>query len=267
MSKKVPDILRLLEEIETDTTHGASQLYRKLLYVITDTEDIPGDFPDRLRAMSGDMAPFLFLASQLDKNPDWKGLAEKLLENRKKDFDILSEATLGFLPEKADILCHSQSGTVLGILERISFSINSVYQTISSPGEEGRIAHEEILKIGIESFLISDESIREIIKTGVIPILGADAVTKEFFVNKIGSKAITKFARESEIPVFVIAAREKFLTVKEYGLKPDNLELFEVIPIIEGVIIITPGMKDTEYILRARRMAKKAAEKRRSGTR
>ena len=236
---------RMLEEIASDTTHGASELYLRLLGELSVATRFPDDLPDRLRRICGDMAPFIFLADELEGSSSWKDLAWELLEARRTDINLIAEAVLGILPEKATLFCHSRSGTVLAVLEKISSSIDRVFQTISEPGEEGRDAHQEIENMGIQAFLVDDGARGDIPSSRAIPLLGADAVTTEFFVNKIGSARITATAVEAGVPVYVVASREKLIRPELYEGKPRNVELFERVPLTEGVYLVTPGMKDT----------------------
>jgi len=55
--------------------------------------------------------------------------------------------------------------------------------------------------------------------------LGADALTKEGVINKIGSEVIARIAKQEKIPVYVIADSWKFTSKK---IKLENRKLNEV---------------------------------------
>jgi hypothetical protein len=245
-SGSLPPLPELLEEVAANTTHGASELYVRVLDGIAAAESSPPDLPERLLEIARDMAPLIFLSEQLSSSSDWRNLAISLRREREIDINLISEAILGFLPEQADLFCHSRSGTVLAVLERIADSVGKVFQTVSSPGEEGRAAHNHIKRLGIDTWLVNDDAFSDIAVSRAIPLLGADAVTTDFFVNKTGSADIVSAALEAGIPVYVVAAREKLINPEHYVGKPRDSELFERVPITEGVILVTPGMKDEQ---------------------
>jgi len=137
------------------------------------------------------------------------------------------------------ILCHSRSGSVLKALEHRKNRLDTVYQTVSRPGEEGRSAAETLIQNGFKVELIEDDAFPEALSKGAVPVMGADAVTEEFLVNKVGSLAIIKAALEAQITPVIIAGREKLIQAGIYADRPRG-SLFERIPLSGLKVIVGP---------------------------
>ncbi|MBN1435352.1 hypothetical protein JW921_11365 [Candidatus Fermentibacterales bacterium] len=236
----------LLDRVATDMLHGASELYMQVLEGMVSAERLPEDLPDRLLEIARDMAPLIYLSMRLRESDDWSSVASGLLDARGSDLALIAEAMLSFLPRQAQVFCHSRSGTVLSVLERISGSIDRVFQTVSEPGGEGREAHNILRSAGINVWLVNDNAYTDIPVSRAIPVMGADAVTTDYFINKVGSQRIVEAALDAEVPVYVVAAREKLIDPALYQGRPRDTTLFERVPISEGVILVTPGMKDDQ---------------------
>ena len=101
-----------------------------------------------------------------------------------------------------------------------------------------RITPEQVAKVDSSlTVKIDDSRISTAINEGAVPVLGADAVSQTFFVNKIGSSKIIDTALEAGISPIIVAGTEKACTEKTYGLRP-NSDLFERIVYKKYRIII-----------------------------
>jgi translation initiation factor eIF-2B subunit delta len=101
--------------------------------------------------------------------------------------------------------------------------------------------------------------------------IGADAVTDQGVVNKVGSYAAALAAREHSVPVYALAHRRKFmpaatpaLTIAEQppsevwdapapGVRPRNI-YFEVVPLsfVRGIVVEDAVLGPTEAATVAR---------------
>jgi translation initiation factor 2B subunit (eIF-2B alpha/beta/delta family) len=86
----------------------------------------------------------------------WRGSSRKITENFLRNFD----------PEGKTILTHSHSQTVLSLLEQLHAKQIGfrVLQTLSIPGEEGRIAVERLHRQQITADLVEDSHAEEVMR-------------------------------------------------------------------------------------------------------
>lgn len=121
------------------------------------------------------------------------------------------------------ILCHSQSSAVREIFEAYQGNRKKVriIQTESRPILEGRIQAANLYKLGYEVKLVSDTGYSRHLDRINMILLGADAVFRDYFVNKTGSYNICLSGKNSGIPVYVLADSRKFW----FSLPPGNQEM------------------------------------------
>jgi len=223
----------LFEGIVSNTTSGASETYMKILnHIILGNLKDP-DLPEALMRSAGDMVPLCYVSRRLSQEPvfRWKDTAGDLQREIRQQAIEAGIQLYKQLEETGNvILCHSRSGSVLKALEHRKNRLDTVYQTVSRPGEEGRSAAETLIQNGLKVELIEDDAFPEALSKGAVPVMGADAVTEEFLVNKVGSLAIIKAALEAQITPIIIAGREKLIQAGIYADRPRGL-LFERIPL------------------------------------
>jgi translation initiation factor eIF-2B subunit delta len=85
---------------------------------------------------------------------------------------------------------------------------------------EGRIQAVNIHKLGYEVKLVSDTGYARHLDRINMILLGADAIFRDYFVNKSGTYNICLAAKNSGIPVYVLADSRKFW----FSLPPDHRE-------------------------------------------
>jgi len=110
------------------------------------------------------------------------------------------------------ILLHSNSSAI-----KIVFEIAAnkgikpvIWQTVSSPANEGIIQAEKIASLGFKVNLIHEDEIWLFKDNFDFILLGSDFITDNFFINKTGSYSITLLNK----PVYIIAETRKIITEK-----------------------------------------------------
>jgi len=87
----------------------------------------------------------------------------------------------------------------------------SVVLSEARPGGEGITLAKNLAGAGVEVELCVDAALPGMLEECDCLILGADAVTGERFLNKIGSAVLYREALRQKTPVYIIANYEKFL--------------------------------------------------------
>jgi len=141
----------------------------------------------------------------------------------------------------------------------------------SRPRLEGRDTARALAAAGIETWLVADAALPLLISQAAAVWLGADAVTEQGVINKIGSYTAALAAREHGVPVWAIAVRRKLvpggtpaLGIAEMppgeiwedapkGVQPRNV-YFEMVPapLLRGVVVEDGVLGATECAVAAR---------------
>lgn len=87
------------------------------------------------------------------------------------------------------------------------------------PNLEGREMAARLAAAGIPVWLVVDAALPLLLSQAGQLWLGADAVTDQGVINKIGSFAAALAAREHSVPVWVVAGRRKFLPASTASLR------------------------------------------------
>lgn len=119
------------------------------------------------------------------------------------------------------ILLHSNSLSIQQIFRSLAKlkQKTTIYQTVSYPVNEGIEQAKTLNEIGFKVQLITDSAVNLILPDIDFVILGTDAVFEDYFINKIGTYYIAKFAEMYKKDVYVISDRRKFLKESEINKK------------------------------------------------
>lgn len=115
-----------------------------------------------------------------------------------------AHSRLGDLPRGAVVLTHSASGTVRAALEDLPLA---VVVTESEPGGEGRA-----LAAALDARVVPDAEAAGAVRGASAVVVGADAVGRAAFANKVGTLALARAADEAGVPFFVAAESYKCVT-------------------------------------------------------
>jgi len=237
----------LWREIAADNLSGASEIYAHVLQAflqhlsgLDQTKVDLQNWPQCLREMlqsQPTMAPLYNLANQLaliferEHLSDEERLAqarsflqkERLQSSRTNA--AIARHTFELLAEKPRVLTHSYSGTVAAALEYASAKgMNMVlYLSEARPVNEGRRMAERLARGGIPVHFFVDDARASFVNRVDLVLLGADRISEETFVNKIGSRSVALLAAAQKIPVAVLAARNKLWPAHlPFGEEPEH---------------------------------------------
>jgi translation initiation factor eIF-2B subunit delta len=125
----------------------------------------------------------------------------------------IARQALSLLASGSSVLTHSRSSTVMAALQ---FAIAhgrqlEVVCTESRPIHEGRAVAARLAQEGIETTLITDSAAAHLMSQVDLVIVGADSVSMEGVVNKMGTYPIALAARAEGVPFYALCGTEKFL--------------------------------------------------------
>ena len=141
----------------------------------------------------------------------------------------------------------------------------------SRPAFEGRAMAAALGAAGVPVWLVVDAALPLLLSHARMLWLGADAITDQGLINKIGSYAAALAAREHSVPTYALASRRKFLpsstgalSIVEHqpaevwdapaaGVQPRNV-YFESVPLalLRGIVVEDAVLGSTESATLAR---------------
>jgi translation initiation factor eIF-2B subunit delta len=125
----------------------------------------------------------------------------------------IAESALALLPERAQVLTNGRSSTVRAALlmsHRAGRSFR-VFCAEGRPGCEGRVMARELAEAGIAVTLVTDALALAKVSEAQLILVGADYVTSEWLVNKVGTRGIALTAQAEGVPLYALCSSEKFL--------------------------------------------------------
>ncbi len=278
-------IVKRINEIASDRSSGAAILIMKAIDVFelfaerydnSDSDTFWLDFKrisDLLCHAQPAMAPFISLSLAIER-----ALTEELAKSIGLDaarFAILRAAKtyrikllksknaicaelINIIEDNDVLITHSNSSTIKDILICVHENKKpfTLMATESRPGFEGKELAKDLGRAGIHCTLITDTSALQHLETAHMVIMGADAVTEQFFINKVGTLTLALGAKEYSKKFYVATDTSKLIPSTKLIFDsykhpvdekyPNDTENFEKIPLdlITGIIteigVLTP---------------------------
>jgi len=242
-------LVSLLDKVTNDRVSGSSEIYSELLeglqraLALRPTLREWKDFADGLSKVKRSMAPLqnvagsirVLLNAQIPEgqfNGFVKGFLTDLREREAKAAERIAD-DLAKVYQPAKVVTLSYSGTVLSSLSHLPKDVEiSVAESL--PLGEGIITCQKLLGKGHNAALFRDSMIPSEVRTSDLVLVGADGVSPEGVVNKVGTMSLALAAREFGKPFVVVCATSKLIPVLEMeavegGSVKDQVQMREVI--------------------------------------
>lgn len=145
------------------------------------------------------------------------------LQNLGKLQNLLSDKTYvehsQFLFSKSvKLLTFSNSSSIRNVIDYYSDKVSKIFCCHSLPLGEGEKLNEYFQKNSINSTLIEDSEISKYISQIDFVLIGTDAITDNFFINKVGSLQLALLASYFQKPIYVIASKSKIVNTDRLDL-------------------------------------------------
>jgi translation initiation factor 2B subunit (eIF-2B alpha/beta/delta family) len=208
--------------IAEDRVHGASFLAARAAEVLLATMDAGGDWKraavELVRAQPA-MASIFTLANRALLAREPRTLIEEFLKGASDRVSAVAERAADLIGRDAVVLTHSHSSCV----ERAFVAAHArgtrfrVIATESRPLREGITLARSLVERGIAVRVIADAAVFRTMPEVSMVLVGADGVTPDGVVNKIGTALIALAAREYGCPVFVACTSDRIVDVRLAG--------------------------------------------------
>lgn len=192
------------------------------------------------------------------------GAARRFVESAAHSAHTAAMHAVSLIRDRSTLLTHSRSSTVLDALieARRAAKHFEVIATESRPMFEGRKLASELSSRGIHVTVIADTAASLFIERTDLVLVGADKITPEQVVNKIGTRMIALAARERGLPIYALCDTSKFIAAdylaeEVWPDEPDGVAVvngyFEPTPLayFTGVITELGVLSGTEASLLA----------------
>ena len=230
--KKMPS--GKLNKILNNKTQGSTELTAHLNKYFLSFQSSTSEIINSVKLAKSKLAHFQGVISYLNeleyiiKEESLEEFVNFLREFSEKEdgkIEIIFKKIYPKLVKMRSIITLSRSGTVVSLLKLWHQRNKNLKVVIceSRPMYEGRLGAMELAKQGIKVELITDSMIGIYVPKVDVAIIGADSVLKNGnVVNKVGSKALALFCKESQKPFYVITTRSKFSDRNSYKLQKED---------------------------------------------
>jgi translation initiation factor 2B subunit (eIF-2B alpha/beta/delta family) len=230
---------QVLEEIRRDNVSGASEVSRKgaAAFVLFAAENRTGSKEEYFRSLlklgadlvsaQPHMASIFNLANSilfsieesltLNTTEELAELtrqkAEEFIRKSLGSVQLIARTGESLVLDGSKVLTFSSSGSILAILKKAK-EMGKSFQVVvceSRPMLEGRLLAKFLGNAKIPVTLIADAAMGFFGKDVDLYLVGADSISEEVFVNKIGTFGLGLLSREYEIPLYVACERSKFI--------------------------------------------------------
>ena len=212
-----PDLQQLLATIAADRVSGASELVVLALGALARGREegcAPAVAGALCRAQPA-MAPLWNAGiAALDRNPatflHWR-------ERRPRALDALQRVAMAALApapvRPLRIVTVSMSATVVRTLETLhaARALEVVACAEGRPNFEGRRLATALAQAGVPVAFFTDAGVATALDDAGAVLVGADAVGRDAFFNKVGTRALAAVAMNRGVPVHVLATGDKLV--------------------------------------------------------
>jgi translation initiation factor 2B subunit (eIF-2B alpha/beta/delta family) len=216
----VSQIGRGIEALKADSEAGASELAARAVDLLAHARDRgPQALVDAARAVVAaqpSMAPILNAAIAAVADIDAAGTFERFAQRlersgaalRRVAADLLAPVPVGPLR----LVTCSYSGSVRAVLAELAGRCPlTVACGEGRPRLEGRRLAAALASTQAQIEFYTDAALSLALDGAAALVLGADAVSPGWFLNKAGTASLAAASGRRGIPVFVLATRDKFL--------------------------------------------------------
>jgi ribose 1,5-bisphosphate isomerase len=207
MIDKKKRVDKILKDIKSIKIQGASNIAKKALLAY---RLIPTKATKRRLSSSRPTEPMMIKVLELaERNKNYSEILKHFEEAQEK----INQKVLRLIKDKDVILTHCHSTNVIKALiyAKERGKKFEVYNTETRPLFQGKKTSKELMAAGIKVTMFIDSSVGVVLsgeqgdKKPDKVFLGADAILKKSVINKIGSGAIAKLAKQENVPVYIIA--------------------------------------------------------------
>ena len=267
---------KIVQDIKSLKIQGATNVAIAGLKAISKKSRSISEFEKGIQALKNSRPTEPMLQNVLDKlsgkilksknlDKTLKKETQKKISELKRSHELIAKKAQKKIKQDATLFTHCHSSTVTKAIICAKSKNVSVINTETRPRYQGRLTAKELVGAGIKTKMIVDSAMANFIPEADCVFVGADAMTTQFFVNKVGTFNLAILAKLAKVPVYVLADKLKFTEDVEIEYRnpkeiwsnpPKKLEIvnpaFDMIPwcLVKGVIT-QDGVKKPENFVKS----------------
>ena len=211
-------VIEIAEKLAKDVTSGSASIAKIFLSGVVEhgfTRDELEEAIGLLVKAHPDMAIIRNIERKLIGSAEGSesAVAKEILDSIEKAPEKIGMHLVALLPKEAVVITYSRSYTVFRALE-ICAKEGHIKRVIISEGRpdfEGVEFARNLADIGINVTLCIDAALGSFIDEVDAIVVGADAVTPAFVVNKVGTLFLALVANFENKPIYALASTHKFI--------------------------------------------------------
>jgi len=220
-----------IDAIRANRSDGAFELARqaaKASSLLSRQSDLAGAAA-LIEAAQPSMAPLVHLARRLRASSDPARVAREFMEELSGSNAAIVRHVPAVFTRETAVLTHSASATVFEFIVAAQSKklVTQVIAMESEPGGEGRKLAQDLQSRGLRVEIAPDAELSSAVARSGLALTGADWISPAHVINKIGTAALCRAARERGLPVYCVASKLKMLPFEP---PPDESGLFEPVP-------------------------------------
>ncbi len=123
---------------------------------------------------------------------------------------------------------------LLAVIRAVSEARVRALCALSEPGGEGRRAARRLRDAGVDAAVVDDREARRAVAGGTTVVTGADAIGPGGIVNKVGTRALARAARDGAGACYVLAGGSKLLAEDLPAPEPFERTPLELVTAVVG---------------------------------
>jgi translation initiation factor 2B subunit (eIF-2B alpha/beta/delta family) len=221
-----PDIERAIAEIAADRVSGATAVVLRGIAVLRgaiETSEPLSDVAARLCAAQPAMAGLRTAAAIALHDRDPAAALDRLARRVERAPSSIARATAPLLTLRTStgvlriVTCSRSAAVEETILAAAAHTKVAVACSESRPAREGVALADRLASVGVAVDVYSDAAIGTALDDADALLVGADAISEDAFINKVGTRALCALADSLGISTLVLAAREKILPASVFA--------------------------------------------------
>lgn len=269
VKKKISSFERVLRDIKTVKIQGAENIAKAGVkaYLMNPSKDsmnkILSTRPTEPLMQNG--------INLIHNSKNKERMAKKFLKKLRKDHEKIARFGSNLIKNDMNIYVHCHSSTVIDILKyakRKNKKNFVVYTTEVEPLLQGHLTAKDLAKSKIKVIVAPDLYAEKILSKCDLFLFGADAYTKNFVANKIGTSTLVKLAKYHHIPRYSCGVTLKFTKKVKLENRPSSevwdereqkIEVinpaFDATPLkdLSGIVCESGILSFSEFIRRAKK--------------
>ncbi|MCD6595912.1 hypothetical protein J7L68_09615 [bacterium] len=211
------EIIEYSNKLAQDAYSGSSEIIKKFLKMVQKTKPSRNELRKTFKILMSahpDMAVLKGTYRILQNVPE-DGIsiaAMEFLKSLESAPEKIGEHLAKMLHQNAIVMTYSRSGTVGEALLKVNEinKIGGIVLSESRPDLEGRDFAKFFTRYDIQVTLTLDCALGNLIEGVDAVVIGADAVTTDYIINKTGTVQISLLANYFDKPIYVLASTHKF---------------------------------------------------------